>query len=283
MRGKIAARKAKDPTGLIRFAMADDEVVFTIDGRDVHPDSVSVGDLAYVLDNFERAVKAVATANGDDPESILITLDDIREGSGTYALKANNPARAHATTIALAIDQRDSSLLPPNARRYISNVHGRGRTKNWSFGISGKSRNGSDFRAIIRPNTQLFDAARTFGATSVVATVIKAGGEAGRRVAELRLADGDYLTAKVASHDLAVELGHCLFKEVELIGRAIWNTDNWRLYKFTITEIGPYRKESSNPALAIEQLREVTGGFWDSINVTQYMNGLRGDDNGITQ
>jgi hypothetical protein len=236
--------------------MTDEEVVLTIDGRQVHPDTVSVGDLAYILDNFERALKAVALQNGDAPDSIFIALGDVREGSSGYALKANNSARGHATTIARAIDLRDASLLPPNARRYIGNVHGRLRTNNWSVGISGKNRNGIQFTATIRPDTPLFEAARTWGATSLVATIIAAGGENRRRHAQIRLSDGTELTAKVATHALTEELGHCLFKEVELKGRAIWDVSTWQIYTFTITEIGPYRKESSNPILAIEQLRE---------------------------
>jgi hypothetical protein len=263
--------------------MTDDEIELKIDGRDVRPEAISVGDLAYILDNLERAVKAVARANGDDPEAVLITLAGVQTGSGKFPLKANNPARSHTTTVVMAIEQRDASLLPPDARRYIGNVHGRIRTKNWSCEINGKSRNGVPFRALVRPDTPLFESPKTWGATSIVAKVIKAGGEGRHRSAELRLADGTHITAKISSHDLTIELGGSLFKELELHGRAIWDANTWHIQTFTITDIGPFRKETSNPTLALEQLREANGGFWDTIDVSTYLNDLRAGDSGVFQ
>lgn len=255
-----------------------DDVTLTLDGKDVSPETVDARDLAYILENLARAVREVAYAAGDSPESVQMSLTSVVTGSSGYTFTANNPGRAHTATVVSAIELGDGTALPFKARKCLSAIHGRIRKHNWTLEIAGKTQSGHPYRTLIRPKARLFDAPRIWGDTSILATIIKAGGESGRRIAEIRMTDGSHFTAKVSTVDLAKRLGKLLYEQVELHGKAIWNAESNLLDTFTITSIGPYRKDASNPPLALEQLSKLTQGHWDTIDVASYLKELRGDD-----
>jgi hypothetical protein len=254
--------------------MADD-LTFILDGEDILPGAVALADLGYMLQQFELAVKDVARSVGDNPEAIKIALTEIRSGSVEYALVANNPAKQHTAAIAAAVNHRDGTSIPWSARRKVELIHGRAKKKNMAFGVRGEKSPGIQFSFKVQPNDKLFDAPRTRGATSILAYIIKAGGDPGNLTSEIRTSDGQRLTAAVRSEDVALQLGALLHQTVELHGVAVWNSENWKLHHFSIDEVGAYRKKDSDPVAALGQLHAISGEFWDQIDVTAYFNDLR--------
>ena len=260
-----------------------EEVSFILDGEGVTLAGIELADLAYMLEQFELAVKDVARDAGDDPAEVKLSLVGVAEGSGDYTLRANKKAIAHTAKIAAAVSNRNGTSIPWNARAKVERIHGRAGKRRMSVEVKGEKSPGVHFRAKMLPNERLFDAPRSFGATTVVARVIRSGGEQGSRTAELELSDGQKIVAAVQTKELAVDLGKLLYETVELHGRVIWNSENWKIHKFTVIEIGSYSKQGSSPTSALNELRGIVGGMWDQIDVTSHFLDLRAGDDEVAQ
>jgi hypothetical protein len=251
-----------------------DDLVLKLDGEGVKPGTIPLVDLAYILDQLAKAVKSVAEASGLEGGALDLSLVEVTDGSGKFSLAASAPATRHVRKIVAAINSRDGSLLPFPARQNVSAIHGRTRSRGWDLELYSKNRSKeAAFRAVVKPNTQLFDTPRITGGTSIVATVNRAGGVLNCR-AELQLADGTTINAKVNSKELTEKLGTLLYKTVELNGIAVWNSENLTLHSFKVTSLGDYSLETSDPSTALVQLRGVSE-LWESVNVAPFLSDLR--------
>ncbi|NOY42803.1 MAG: hypothetical protein GXP26_13335 [Planctomycetes bacterium] len=258
------------------------EAFFKIESEGLNPRTMPLGDLAYILENLNKAVSEIAEANGCEQKNIRISLAEIREGSEECVFVCGPETHQYFTEMAVAIESRDPSLIPEQARTRISNIHARTKKRGWVFGISEYEKNGRDYRVYVTPDDTLFDKPRTMGATSIVARILKVGAEDDNWSVRLRLPDGAKLTAKVKTESLACQLGRLLTKRVELHGKSTWNSENWRLHAFQVESIGDYVEEDSDPLNAMKLLQEATGGFWDTIDVDAHIQDLRGSNGGAT-
>jgi hypothetical protein len=255
------------------------EIFFTIDGHGIRPETMPLGDLAYILDNWSKAIGDVADAAGHGAGSIQISLVQVSDGSNRCHLTCGTRTYQFALAIATAIALRDPSRIPESAKERIANIHARTKSRDWSFGI-GEYSAAVEYLAYISPGDTLFEEPKTYGATSIVAKILRVGAEEGRFSARLRMPDGAKLTARIQSESRVCSLGSLLTKHVELHGRAIWNPDDWRLQSFTVESLGEYIQEESDPAGALEELKGATSGFWETVDVDSYLRELRSDSDG---
>ena len=249
-------------------------IQLTIDGVNVRPDTVPLSDLLDVLNKFNAALCATARHAGMASGDIHISLVGVQSGSNTLVLSTDTQTHSHAQRIVEAVEGSDPTQLPSEAQNSLRDLWKKAAKRNWDIGI--QRSNGSTRIATIRPDRALFQQALARGATAFVVRVIRVGGE-GKLTANIRLPDGQKLTASVASREVAEQLGSLLFKHVEVRGDAVWATTDWCIREFTIREVGEYTEETSNPVAALDDLAEASQGFWDTVDPTAYIREQRSE------
>ncbi|MGV3485362.1 MAG: hypothetical protein ACO1RT_13165 [Planctomycetaceae bacterium] len=257
----------------------NDEIVFVVDGKvddkPARPDTLPLKDIAYVLEKFAAAVQAISDTEDHFAGRIELYLVSIENGSGRYLLKSDNRGHKHAGTIIDALDRRDGTRLPLRARRAIESIHGRTKKHGWEFGIESRTSSGGLRQITVAPRRKLFNEPAAQGGTSVLADVIKAGGEIGNCRALLKLPDGTLVNAKVKTKELTEQLGSLLYKRVELVGDATWSTETLKIAEFTIYSLGQYSSLESDPVATLKLLSELSDGAWEQIDVSAYIAELR--------
>lgn len=174
-------------------------------------------------------------------------------------------------------ERKDGTLLSPKARDAVKRIHGRAKKSGWSsFGIESWESSKSVRKVLVEPSRKLFDSPRIQGGTSVLAHVIKAGGDVGRRRAEIKLPDARRINAQVKTQDLTEKLGHLLYQTVELTGHAVYNSQTIELVELEIRAIGTFA--GSDPIEAVQQLPDLGGGGWEGVKVVDRIEDFR---NGI--
>jgi hypothetical protein len=114
------------------------------------------------------------------------------------------------------------------------------------------------------------------GETSVSGQVKRVGG-VGEMRCGLRVATQDRLLyCKIATAQVARDLGKRLYKPVVANGTACWLKTSWKIVAFTIQSITPQVRHSLLDDL--EELREAGGKYWDDIqNPQALIEEIRGD------
>jgi hypothetical protein len=258
---------------------AQKQITFTVEGSGISPQSLPIGELLPMLDNLIAAT--IATAKGDFPtislKGLPMSLTDVRAGSATVVFEAGSVAHISVTNLihALEGDEEYAQLVPQSARSRIEKIQQRVKAHNWRVSL-GASDNGEWQTATIAPDTILFAEPVTKGNTTLLAYIVRVGGEF-KRTATIKFSDNTHITARIATRELTEKLGEMLYDFVELHGEAQWYSRNWMLKSFKVTSIGTYRESTSRPQQALKDLGEASGGFWDSIDVEQYLRELRSE------
>jgi hypothetical protein len=255
------------------------DITFRIEGSGINPQSLPLGELLPLLDNLLAAT--FATAKGEAPSvtqrSLPISLTDIRPGSATMVFEAESVAHISITNIIYALegDEERAKRVPQSARSRIERIQQRVKARNWKVSL-GASENGDWRETTIAPDTILFSEPVTRGSTSLLAYIIRVGGEF-KRTVTIKFPDLSHLTARVATRELTEQLGEMLYDYVELHGDAEWYSRNWMLKSFKVTGIGDYRESTSEPIRALQDLGDASAGFWDNIDVDQYLREMRSE------
>jgi hypothetical protein len=250
------------------------EIQLTIDGEHVTPATVALTDLLDLLAKFNAALLATAKHAGMNPKDMQVSLTVIESGSNVLTLATDDRTNEHAQLIIDAIRDSDVTTLPAAARQPILDLWDKACSRKWEIRVARSD--GARACGTIRPDSPLYEQADARGATSIVAHILRVGGE-DRPTANFRLPDGQQLTSRVVSRELAERLGHLLFKHVELKGDAVWSLPGWNLTSFVITDVGDYTEETSDPVNALNELAEASNGAWDTIDPTEYVAKQRAD------
>jgi hypothetical protein len=205
---------------------------------------------------------------------ITATFQTIRDGSVTLVLEAaNSKVASEYSRLIDAIVADDPAGLSASARQSAARLSEKARQRNWSFQL----RNGSGHAASISPVIPLFAYSSTLGATSVVARVIRVGGD-GKRTATIQIAGGQKLTADVLSQELTRALGQRLYETLELHCEAAWSNKDRSILSLKIVGIGEYSERERDPQQALAELSEISGGIWDAIDPTSYVREIRSSE-----
>lgn len=244
----------------------------------IRPGNLPLKDVAYVLEQLAVAINELAA---DDQKSsvgkrVSVNLVGISDGSGRYVLQSDDAGHRYANKIIDALENRDGSKLSPKARNAVTRIHGRAKKSGWSeFKIESRQSGGRVHSVSVLSTQQLFRKQRLIGDTSLLATILKAGGEQGKTCAEIRLIDGQRVNAKVKTKELTESLGRLLYQTVELKGRAVYDAETMVLDQFAVFEIGEYG--SLDPAVALSQISVIDADRWIGVDVTAHLNGIRSE------
>jgi hypothetical protein len=101
------------------------------------------------------------------------------------------------------------------------------------------------------------------GETTVIGTVVRAGGATGMRCLMRVPGRQRILYCDVETKKLVRQLGRHLYEPIAATGKATWIHRSWYIYKFTVS--GFTQPRLGDPAKAIAKLRSAGLNAWDNI------------------
>ena len=247
------------------------EIHMAIEGEGVKPETVSLTDLIFVLRRISTAVSATARDAG--VEDIQVSLVSIDHGSDRLTFKTDPSTYKYAARVIEAVIRRDPTKIPPIARQSLGDLWKKADQRSWKFSLQRGA--GSGAIASIDPHFPLFDTPTVEGETSLLAYVIRVGGE-NPPTAQIRV-QGAKLTVPVASQEVAEQLGPNLYRHVEVYGKATWRVSDWELTDFRILGVGSYAEKTSDPRGALDELAAASQGTWDEVDPAKFVKELRED------
>ncbi len=233
-------------------------------GPQIAPDQIRARDLARILGAYEGALAdlvARVTA-GVRSEQVTVSLTDIRAGSLdlTFTPALDEPIYRAAYELIEALQRQEWGRLPfsvLNHVREILNFNRRyGCTAYLHVGYANEA-----ISAVLEPDTVVPTAALLYGETQLVGEVRRVGGAEPK--VEFRTVQGETLFC-TTSEDLAKELGHYLYEQVEVAGVAEWNFSTSEIAEFEIRRLVAARRPK--PAQAFKQLRQQFGHLFEKID-----------------
>jgi hypothetical protein len=263
--------------------MAANEFLLQIVGQDVSPQSVDLDDLTVVIRGFIGALTSIAGAANND--IILLALIDVsgrQLGRDILTLTGSEKSLDSARQLIRSLNAEKQDAIPSGARNNLREIWKTVFRNGWdACEFSG---NGSNIgSASIARDKELFPEVGTFrGDTVLYGECVRAGGE-GRRTATLKLLNGERLTVRLRTKELAKELGHRLYQTVGLQGEAIWQTANNQIVEFradALTEYTDRDEGATTPRTttqAFRDLSEAAGNRWENVDPEEFVKEQRRD------
>lgn len=93
----------------------------------------------------------------------------------------------------------------------------------------------------------------------------------------LKATGGRVLEASVATAELADRLAGHVLGTIVVHASVIWEYSTLEIASAVITGIGAYSLEGARPVAALERLRELSGGHWDTIEIGAFIAEQRGE------
>ena len=227
-----------------------------------------------------EAVEAVASAAGNRPEAIRLSLTAVREGSAVPCLAASAAAARGARRYVESLTEERFASLPLRARRRTQTLREKIVAEGWeavTIGPAGAA------PVAIRPDSHLPDRLCYSGPTTLHAFCVRAGGEGRRASATLRLPNGQTVHARLASEALVKEIRSYTLEHVSVAGTGTWDAVTHRLLAFTIE-----RLEAVQPAAGADRagemrrklraIAEASSGWWRDIDPDEFVRDLRRED-----
>lgn len=244
-----------------------------IDGEGVSPETVSWADLREIVSGMHAAILATASEAGVPKAKVRFSLVDITEGSDTLTFATDKGTHRSAQRIVSAIQSRDESGLNSEAIEGVQRAWKRLHKNHWSLQVA---RNGKEStRATIVPELQPFDPPERAigGKTKLLVQVIRVGGES--PTARVQVAGGKAFTANIVNRNVASQLATKLYHTIQVSADVTWDLDRNEILRAKITGVEPYDLGEAKPLEALQRLGELSQGFWDTINPTDFMNDIR--------
>ncbi len=240
----------------------------------VHPDQLSLGELAELLEHTEKAIRAQVQSEDPDtpPDDYRTSLVSIHDGSTGLDLRV--AARAVPTIIAIGIALSTSRLsrLAPGTVNELESLRG------FSARVASpiEVRHGPDFREVlgaILPDVPIRTRLRVSGETDLYGRLLRVGGVEPR--AAIELDTGQRLAIDLANFEMAQKVAPLLYRDIGLRGTAQWMADTWEITSFRASDLLPYR--GGDVVEGFVALRRIAGPSWDAVeDVDAFLDGLRG-------
>jgi len=245
-----------------------DQFEFTIDGENVQLSTVDISEIADICKAIHSAIAPRGKARGRE---VAVTFRNIRSGTVTLEFESQDSKTAlEYKRLIKAISDDDPTGLSNAAKRSAIKLSEKAKSRNWSFAL----RNGSGETALISPSKPLFSSEFIRGSTSLLARIIRAGGD-DKKTATITLANGQRLTALVASEEVTRLLGQRLYETIEIQCEARWFNKDGSVIWLKITGIGNYSVAARNPVQAIAELSALSKGIWDKIDPDAFVRDIR--------
>lgn len=252
--------KSPEPTFEVRF-VAPGLMPETIPLRSVNDALTAVQDLASGRDPF---------VTPKVPDEKLIGLLKVRRGSAVYSCVSRSPVEAQRNLrlvgqmlsgLETAIAEDD---LMVTAFRPIESLSSVARTVGCRIEV--RARNAPDTPLFVIDGDdfeKLSSRLLLTGETTVVGTVVRAGGATGMRCLMRVPERRRILYCDVDNRDLVRRLGQHLYEQIAASGTAVWIHRSWYIYSFTVRSFSQPRLKSSTEAIA--KLRQAGLSAWDNI------------------
>ena len=243
---------------------------------DILPADTPLGVLADILSSLERSIIDTAESqNADIPdlEEALVSIVEIQESSNRLTISVLMPLVLAASTISKSIQTEDFSGLPIKAHRALYDISQKIVQNNWTFSF--KENNSLNIPpSHISSDHPVPDpiVRRVGGNTTVYGRCMRVGGVKPR--AEIRLQSSGKILYVDITEEIARKLARCLYDEVALEGKAVWEPGDWDIKGFEANRLVGYRP-TGDPLLAFKELAEAAGDRWDEIDAEEYVRDLR--------
>lgn len=250
------------------------QLVICIEGDDVAPGTVAVGELVALVHDLDEAVRETAVVDHLGLErGQTLHLESVHSGSAVYTFSVHTAAMAAAAGLVRAIAEERYLALERAAHEAVERVWRRANRNQWS-GVGFESRDGIDivsgFLSAGEAVPPLSTRPVLTGETSVYGWLERLGGAEPRAV--LKFPSGRRLSVR-ASRNLLRELAARLYTNVGLTGCAQWSAETMRLETFTATALAGYSGTGGYEALSA--LARLDGDRWRGVDALEYVSGLR--------
>lgn len=228
-----------------------------LEGPDIQPESIPVGELLDLLLCYERLLRDLTGKRHSKVErkhrEMRLRLVSVERGSTTLSCLAPEELYNANRTISQAIGK--GSDLPPEARDSFFRLRKRIEKLGCDVKIQGED---LEPFAISRERVPTKRFIR--GETTVYGECIAVGG----RKAVVKLVSGSGAQIRIRlSNELAREIAKHLYEEIGVRGLATWEVSGPRIVDMEAYELLPYRRTS--PKEAIQALQESAGKDWGKI------------------
>ncbi|MBN2580251.1 MAG: hypothetical protein JXB10_14775 [Pirellulales bacterium] len=252
-----------NPTFTIRIKGYSSEI-------NVSPETVSAGNLAYLIGRVEKSIIETHSQDHPLPESALISLVAIEQGSNVLVFSIEPELIEAATTVTAAIRTNHFEPLLRSVQDNLHDIWKLTRRLNWIIQFAAREVS-AVLDAMIHPDHKIPPAPELAGVTTIYGQCIRVGGDK-HATAQIRLINGKIITVKV-SLPLAKKLANHLYCEVGLEGEAFWNASDFEILRFEVNKLLPYRAVSLEDSF--NKLYQAGGNIWDNIDAEQFIHEIR--------
>lgn len=245
------------------------------------PDQVSARTLGEILIRMETALSELAKQTGLElpTDGPALSLVDVEEGSDLLTFSIPESAAPAMSVISGAIAADEYSPLPRESHQGIYEVSETVRSAGWGLEILKETKAGippstiTPARGVPAPPKE--EVSTAHGTTTLLARCLRVGGATTPKV-EVRPVQGGRALNLDVSENMAKKLGHRLYEEVLLQGRATWEIPSWKMVEFQVQEVADFERVS--PAAAFRELAALAGDTWDGVDALEFVRSQRDED-----
>lgn len=247
------------------------------EGNGINPKSVKASEIASLITEFECAI--LSTLKYENPEidtksTVLLCFESVEDKSIGIFLSSNidkikqeikTLIGASYVSLATSIGNADFNKLPDEAILSLKKIQ-TFTTKNdcqATFKYNGET------LSVINSNSKIKVSNNTIvqGDTTIYGELIDVGGE--NPNIHIRIND-DYKITITTTKQQTKELANRLYETIGLKGNAKWDLSTSKITEFKLYNILEYTP--GNIKKAFEELKDISNGFWDSLNSNDEIN-----------
>ena len=258
-------------------------VNFCVKGRNVHPETIGMGELGELLKQLEVSIRSAVSplelTNHSDSRVPLISLIDLHKGnSSDMGMSVLDYAIPAVSAMTKALAQKDFASLPPRTHAGLRNIYKWAANSHRVLEFQEDQALGIFKASISRAHPvpkPAEDEPCVEGQTTVWGYLEKAGGR--KPKAFLHFPDGSKVIVN-ADEATTKELGGRLYEDVGIEGVATWRIRDRKLLAFKALRVLEYRPLSMDLVATFEAMRTASRGRWEGVYAAKYVDDLRGDD-----
>lgn len=255
----------------------EDTIEIRLRGEGITPGLIRSHELAELMEALEDLVTAETLKNNLSlkKEELVVGLYEIADKSIGLKFKTSHPAIAIPAFSAAAYDLATGNL-DSLASQSIKSIHVISAfTKRHSAVTEFKVQGIEQPIAVITPDTFIPSPHKIVGQTEIFAKVLRVGGKVSKAMLELQ--DGSVIYSEVPV-DIAIKLGHHLYKTAIFSGTAKWCPNSLELEEFSIS--GFYDFPTRSPEETFSEIRALAKEQFDKItSVDEFVSSTRrGED-----
>jgi len=255
----------------------EESIEIRLRGDGVKPGLIRSHELAELMEAIEDFVTAETLKR--DPsikrEDLVVGLYEIADKSIGLRFRTTFAAIAIPafSAASVAVAAGDFQSLSPQALKSLHTISA--FTKRHGTITEFKANDIEKPIAEITPATVIPREAKVVGETELYARVLRIGGKVAKAMLELQ--DGSVIYCEVPV-DIAIELGHRLYKTAIFAGLATWSANTLELEEFSITGFYDFPTKTADEVLS--EIRRHAGNSFENIsNVNEFVSVIRrGED-----